>query len=298
MIFLNLRTDLALERQEIVPESDSEGIFSRKYSEEGIEITHIKVFSENGARAIGKPIGSYITFEVTPFSRGSDLFSSPELRVISRHIKELIPESEEPVLVAGLGNSEITADSLGPKTASMIFSTRHIGTANAENLGLGKIRSVAAVSTGVLGKTGIETGEMIDGIVKKIKPCAVVVVDALAARRLERLGTTLQLSTGGIVPGSGVGNSRQRIDSQTLGVPVISLGVPTVIDAATFIYDITGLPENEIDEAEKRMNSRITVTPKDIDIMTERASRLIAMSINCALQGSISPEEIFSIVSQ
>lgn len=292
---MNLRTDLALERHEISSDTDSDGIFFKKTEEEGITITEIEVLNEKGEKSIEKPRGKYLTFEVTPFSTGSGLFSSPELRVISGHIKKLIPESEKTVLVAGLGNSEITADSLGPKTASMIFSTRHIDSDYGKQIGLGKVRSVACVSTGVLGKTGIETGEIIESVAKKINPCAVIVIDALAARRLERIGTTVQISTSGIEPGSGVGNARKCITEKTVGVPVISIGVPMVVDAGTFVYDILG--ENGKDEAEK-LEGEITVTPKDIDIITERAARLIAMSINCALQESFSPEEIFAIVSE
>lgn len=292
---MNLRTDLALERHEMSSLSSSDGILFKKTEEDGIKISEIEVLDERGEKAIKKPKGKYITFDVTPFSTGNELFSSSELHIISKHIKKLIPESEKSVLVAGLGNSEITADSLGPKTASMIFSTRHIDSVSAKHMGLGKIRSVASVSTGVLGKTGIETGEIIESIVQKINPCAVIAVDALAARRIERIGTTVQISTSGIEPGSGVGNARRPIDEKNTGVPVISIGVPTVVDAGTFVYDILG--EKGKDEAEK-IEGEITVTPKDIDIITERAARLIAMSINCALQDSFSPEEIFAIVSE
>ena len=299
MIFLNLRTDLALERHEISPGGKNDGILFKKYTSEGIDVTEIEVLNEKGEKVLDKPEGKYFTFEVTPFSRCSELFSSNELRAVSSCIKSLLPQSEETVLIAGLGNDEITADSLGPKTASMIFSTRHIGESFSKSLGLGKIRSVASVSTGVLGKTGIETGEIIESIAQKIRPCAVITVDALAARRLERLGTTVQISTSGIVPGSGVGNSRQKIDEETVGCPVISMGVPMVVDARTFVSDIlSGCDEKIKSEALSGIEEAITVTHKDIDLVTERASRLIAMSINCALQPSLSPEEIFEIVSQ
>lgn len=295
MIFLNLRTDIALESREIEKNGDCEGVILKKYTEKGVEVTEIEICDERGADALGKPVGKYITFEVTSFLIGSSLFSSPELSVLSTHISALLPESDAPVLIAGLGNDEITADSLGPKTAAMIFATRHIGDAYAEKIGIGRLRSVACISASVLGKTGIESGEMIECVVEKIKPCAVITVDALAARRLERLGTTVQISTGGVVPGSGVGNSRKKINKETLGVPVISIGVPMVVDGETFIKDVLGEGGNfDISLVEKN----ITVTPKDIDIMTQRASRLIACAINSALQPTLSPEEIFAVVTE
>lgn len=299
MIFLNFRTDLAVERHEIAPQKEFDGVNFRKYTEKGVTVTEIEVTDEAGAEAIKTPEGKYFTFEVTPFSTGNELFSSPELEIISRVIASLLPESEKTVLITGLGNDEITADSLGVKAASMIFSTRHITGELSSSLSLGKFRSVASVSVGVLGKTGIESGEVIESIVQRIKPCAVITIDALAARRLERLGRTVQISTGGITPGSGVGNSRKRIDSETLGVPVISIGVPMVVDGAVFAYDI--LKNSGADVSEDMIGSfekNITVTHKDIDLMNERASRLIAMSINCALHKNLSPEEIFAIVSQ
>ena len=295
MIFLNLRTDLALESREISGDGETDGVFFREYTEKGVPVTEIKVLNEKGASALMKPEGEYYTFCVTPFSRGSMLFSSTELSVLAEKIRSLLPDDKNTVLVAGLGNSEITADSLGPKTASLIFATRHIGEAYAEKIGLSGLRSVASVSASVLGKTGMEASELIEGVVRKIKPCAVITVDALAARRIERLGTTVQISTSGVVPGSGVGNSRKEISEKTLGVPVISIGVPMVTDGATFISDLLG---EEAKAHTALSHGEITVTPKDIDIMTERASRLIAMSVNCALQKNLAPEEIFAIVSE
>ena len=299
MIFLNFRTDLALEMSEMTAESGREGIISRKFTDDGIEVTEIEITDERGEKLLGKPKGVYLTIEVTPFSVGSELFSSPELAVLSKHIGRFIPEGEKTVLVAGIGNDDITADSLGPKTASLVLATRHISEEFSSRAALPEMRSVASVTTGVLGKTGIETSEIISSIVKAVKPCVLITVDALAARNLGRLGTTVQLSTGGIVPGSGVGNSRQAINEKTTGVSVLSIGVPTVVDGATFLNDILAqsgqrIPENSFPISE----GDITVTPKEIDIMTQRASRLIAMGINCALHKNLSPEEIFSIVSE
>lgn len=298
---MNLRTDLAVERHEIVGSDEINGIEFNKYNDGGVTVTDIKVTNENGSRALGKPIGSYITVEVTPFSKANDLFSH-QLTVLSKRIKELLPNGNDTVLIAGLGNKTITPDALGPRAAELIFATRHIGSELKKSIGLESIRSAAVITPGVLGKTGIETGEIIESIVKKLKPCAVIVIDALASRRLERLGTTVQMATSGVVPGSGVGNARSRIDQQTLGVPVISIGVPTVVDAATLANDLfenAGYASKsaEIEKLLRPIGEQIMVTPKEIDLMIERASQLVAMSINCALQPSLDPKDILAIVS-
>lgn len=292
---MNLRTDLATELHELTCKADSEGVSVKNYSVNGVSVSETRVLNRKGEKLIGVPEGIYYTFEVTPFSLFSELFKLPELRLIAGCIESMLPPGAQTVLVAGLGNDEITADALGPMAASMIFSTRHLTPDFSEKLGLGKLRSVASVCTDVIGKTGIEAVEIIRSVVEKIKPSAVITIDALAARRLERLGNTVQVSTGGIVPGSGVGNNRKAINEKTVGVPVISVGVPTVVDGATFAGDILS-PYGVV--CDKISVGDITVTPKDIDIMTERASRLVAMSINCALHKNLSPEEIFSIVSQ
>lgn len=300
VIFLNLRTDLAVEKHEIAGEKNIDGIQAEKYTENGVTVTKINVLDDNASRAIGKPIGLYITAEVIPFTKSSDLFSS-QLSVLTDLIRKLLP-AEGLVLVAGLGNKTITPDALGPRSAELIFATRHIGSEIRKSINLENLRDVAQIVPGVLGKTGIETAEIIESVVKNVNPCAVIVVDALASRRLERLGTTVQIATSGVVPGSGVGNSRSRIDSDTLGVPVISIGVPTVVDAATLASDLfekTGYRQesDELDRILKTLGETIMVTPKEIDLLVERASQLVAMAINCALQPNIDPKDILAIVS-
>lgn len=290
---------MAVERHEIVGSDDIDGIEINKYDDGGVTVTEIKVTNENGSRALDKPVGSYITVEVTPFSRASDLFSH-QLTVLSSQIKRLLPP-EGLVLAAGLGNKTITPDALGPRAAELIFATRHIGSELRKSIGMENIRNAAVIAPGVLGKTGVETGEIIESVVRKISPCAVIVIDALASRRLERLGTTVQMATSGVVPGSGVGNARSRIDEKTLGVPVLSVGVPTVVDAATLAGDLIEQAGYTADGAElekllKPIGERIMVTPKEIDLMTERAAQLIAMSINCALQPELDPKDILAIV--
>lgn len=291
---------MAVERHEIAGSEDIDGIEINKYDDGGVTVTEIKVTNENGSRALDKPLGSYVTVEVTPFSKASDLFSH-QLTVLSEQIKKLIPDSGL-VLIAGLGNKTITPDALGPRAAELIFATRHIGAELRKSIGMENIRNAAVIIPGVLGKTGVETGEIIESVARKVKPCAVIAIDALASRRLERLGTTVQMATSGVVPGSGVGNARSRIDEQTLGIPVLSVGVPTVVDAATLASDLIEQAGYAADGAEfekllKPIGERIMVTPKEIDLMIERAAQLVAMSINCALQPELDPKDILAIVS-
>ena len=219
----------------------------------------------------------------------TDNFSETDERLVTigEEIRRLLPVNGL-VLVAGLGNTEITPDSLGPKTSSRILATRHITGEIARATGLDKLRPVAVMQTGVTGQTGIETGEYIMSVVKRIKPNAVVAIDALASRRLERLGCTLQISDTGISPGAGVGNHRTKINKETIGVPVIAIGVPTVVDVQTLANDLIG---DEFDAHTREQISphgrQMVVIPREIDLLTERASRLIAFALNGALQNEL-----------
>lgn len=298
---MNLRTDLALERHELSGKDETDGIKINKYKDEDVTVTEIEIYNENGSRALEKPPGTYITLEISPLTKSGELFS-PRLCVLSKLIKRLLPKGNGLVLVAGLGNKAITPDALGPRAAELIFATRHIGAEIRKSLNMNSLRDVAGIAPGVLGKTGIETGEIIESVARKIHPDAVIVIDALASRRLERLGATVQIATSGVTPGSGVGNARCRIDSKALGVPVISIGVPTVVDAATLACDLFekagySREDGEIDRILKPLGESITVTPKEIDLMIERSAQLIAMAINCALQPSLDPKDILSIVT-
>ena len=213
---------------------------------------------------------------------------------------KLLPQ-EGTVLVAGLGNESITPDALGPKCLSLLLSTRHIKKELAKSLGLVPLRPVAGIVPGVLGKTGIETAEIIEAVAKKIEPCALIVVDALASRKLSRLGTTVQLTDTGISPGSGVGNTRTEISAKTLGIPVVAIGVPTVVDGATLAFDLLESAGADAQSAIKRLsdsgNERfMMVTPKEIDLVIERAAQLIAMGINSAMQREMALEDIIAIV--
>ncbi len=297
---MNFRTDLALERREIIEEAEPEGIKSETFETNGAKITRIEVINEKGEKALGKPIGKYITVEVPPFTRSAQL-DDGQLDAIAKELPSLLPQTGL-VLVVGLGNTEITPDALGPKSIELVLATRHISSELAKSAGLGDLRPVACFVPGVLGRTGVETGETILGVIKTVNPSAVITIDALAARRLSRLGRTVQMADTGVTPGSGVGNARAEICQKNLGVPVIAVGVPTVVDAATLAYDLVSKSNQQVNEEEMRgklepEGSQMMITPREIDLVIERAARLIAMSINRALQPHISVEDMLLLVS-
>lgn len=295
---MNFRTDLAIERREYTEKEKLDGVLSKQKNIDGIKVTTIEIINEKGEKLLSKPKGKYITLETKSLVQGSDVFSSA-LEVLSDELKKLLPQKGT-VLVAGLGNDDITPDALGPKVMALLLATRHISSELAENLGLGSLRSVAGIIPGVLGKTGIETVEIISGIVRKIKPACVIAVDALASRNVGRLGTTVQMCDTGVSPGSGVGNRRKGINEATLGVPVIAIGVPTVVDAVTMAVDVFEKSGIELQEKELmkklREHRSMMVTPKEVDNLIDRAAHLIAMAINTALQPSLSVQDIMSIV--
>ena len=289
---MNYRTDLALERQEILEKSEQEGIKVTHWRKENAFVTEIEILNSAGEKSVGKPKGKYITVDLPEFSHESELLDG-RLTALSSIIRDLLPKGNGSVLVAGLGNENITPDALGPMCAGKIFATRHIKDEMKKDLDIGSIRSVASVSTGVLGQTGIETAEYIKSVADIVKPVAIITVDALAARRLSRLGKTVQISNTGIIPGSGVGNARARIDESTMSVPVVSIGVPTVVDGITLINDLT---DRRIDAEKIPSDLKETmVTPGDIDTVIERAANLLALAINCALQTEIEPSVFLSL---
>ncbi len=290
---MNFRTDLAVERCEFLGKKALNGVEIDSFKAPKAKVTRIDVLNSEGEEAIGKPVGRYVTVEVTPFAKHAQ-FIDDSLNAVSEEIRRIIPPQGS-VLVAGLGNMRITPDALGPKCASMIFSTRHITGELLKATGLDGLRSVSSFSTGVMGETGAEAGEMIKGVVQTIKPDFVITVDALAARNAGRLGTTIQMCNTGIVPGSGVGNARQEISEKTIGVPVVSIGVPTVVDAATLIMDCVGSYDDE--EAIVEQAGSMMVTPREVDLMIERAAKLTSLAINCALQPHISPEDMLILTA-
>lgn len=295
---MNFRTDLALERHELSKEKDSEGIKFEKFDEEGVTVSRIEVLNEEGERRLQKPKGRYITLEM-PFLKKSGDILSPAAEILAREIRSLLPEKGS-VLVAGLGNDKITPDALGPECVGKLLATRHISPELAKSIGFSSLRSVAGVIPGVLGNTGIETAEILEGIAKKIKPGALIVVDALASRSLSRLGTTIQMCDTGVSPGAGVGNKRNKIDKESIGVPVIAIGVPTVVDGVTMTLDIletAGIDiERLFNKEPLKAKENVMVTPKEIDNVIIRAAGFIALGINKALQPHIPCEDLVAIV--
>lgn len=291
---MNFRTDLALECRESLPENRIDGIESEAFATAGAQITRIKITNKNGCKAMGKPVGTYITAEIPPLGKYGSC-DEELLCALGEQLSSLLPKSGA-VLSVGLGNEDITPDALGPLSCSMILATRHIKGELARSIGLGNLRASAVLSPGVLGQTGVETAEIIKGLVSFLSPSAVIVIDALAARRLSRLGCTLQMSDAGIVPGSGVGNARSAINQSTLGVPVISIGIPTVVDATTLANDIAG-GKADLSEPESERGRGMIITPREIDLVISRAAKLIALTVNKALQPHISADEMLMLVT-
>lgn len=289
---MNLRTDLALEQREISAQNDTDGIDCEEYQKGKIKVTRIKITNENGEKKLKRKQGNYITVELG--NLGESAVNHEEgTAVIAEELKALLPPSGL-ILIAGLGNDKITPDALGPECASLIFSTRHIGKELQKSIGFENLRPVARVIPGVLGQNGIETGEILAGIVREVSPAALITVDALASRRLSRLGCTVQLCDTGVTPGSGVGNARAEISEKTVGVPVIAMGVPTVVDAVTLAHDLVG--ENAKERIESS-SERMMVTPREIDLLIEHSSKLIAAAINSALQPHMDITELMALVS-
>ena len=288
--FMQLRTDLALEAREFVDEKE-EGVVVKEEEQDGIKISEIKILNQKAAKKMNKPIGTYITAELAPLTdnlRDGD----SKAEYIGKLIEPLLPK-EGTILIAGIGNETITPDALGPKSADNILATRHITGELKRSLGLSGLRSVAVLAPGVLGQTGIETGELIKSVVESIKPSAVIAIDALASRSLSRLGCTIQISDAGISPGSGVGNHRLSLNKETTGIPVIGIGIPTVVDAQTLALEL--IPEAKLSYQQKGLVSprgeQMIVTPREIDLLIEGASRLVGMSLNCALHKGLSVED-------
>ena len=254
--------------------------------------TLIEIVNRQGAEAIQKPIGRYITLETQGFPDSASL-ADGRLDALCAALEQLLPPTGD-ILAVGLGNTDITPDALGPECAAQIIATRHLPEETKQELGLQDLRTVSVLTPGVAGKTGIESTEIIASGVKKVKPAAVLTVDALAARSVSRLAKTVQLCDTGIQPGSGVGNSRKAVDERTLGVPVIAVGVPTVVDAASLAHDVLGAYE-DCAEAPGEY-AEMMVTPRDTDVITASAARFIALAVNCVLQKTLTREEIVALM--
>lgn len=314
------RTDLAMEAHELAQSNGRSvnGIDESHEEFEGMTVTRVTVRTKVAGRRLGKPKGTYVTLEA-PGLRHRD----PKLheRVTEQFANEMnrlldLPEDAS-ILIIGLGNNHVTPDSLGPMVVTKLFVTRHLFRYMPEVLGDGKgYRSISAVSPGVLGLTGIETSEIVRGIVDRVKPDAVIAIDALASRSLSRVNSTIQLTNSGIQPGAGVGNKRKVLNQETLGIPVLAIGVPTVVEAATIANDAIDLifaqlksqvPDNpasalfdQLSSVEKwklirevldPMENNLVVTPKEVDDFMDDVAYVVAKGLNVALHPAMTIED-------
>lgn len=297
---MNIRTDLALEAMSL-HKTKIEDIKTEIEEEGGIRTERVEITSSEAAKRIGKEKGKYVTVSVRDLSENDRDDYENVCMCVARELKKIFNiEEKASVLVVGLGNEAITADSIGPKSVKKLLVTRHIKEMLPDEVDP-SVRSVSAIAPSVMAMTGIETENIVSGIVGKIKPEAVIAVDALAARSMKRLGRTIQITDTGINPGSGVGNNRKELSKKTLGIPVIAIGVPTVAEAGTILADcIDTIAENE-DEREKleqlykksaQGEGEMVVTGKDIDSLSERCARIIANGINIALQKGMGKDDI------
>ncbi|MCI8482574.1 MAG: GPR endopeptidase [Clostridia bacterium] len=315
---INFRTDLALERRDLYKKANQldkeiDGIETEE-EDNGprIRTARVKVLNETGAQAIGKPIGNYVTIDIQKLKIATEEDIQEAAEILAKELRALLLKhsaQKDEVLVVGLGNQYVTPDSLGPKVINDIDVTRHILTYMPQVLS-SKTRPVSAISPGVLGTTGIETLEILKGIVDNVHPKLLIVIDALASRSIERISSTIQLADTGITPGAGVGNTRKDLSKSSLGIPVIALGIPTVVDAATIAADsldlfiqklqeeansnefLNNLQEEDKYEMIKQVlvpeDYNFIVTPKEIDDLIENMSSIVARGINIAIQ----PENI------
>lgn len=323
---INFRTDLAIEAKEDYAKAHKNEIDGVLVDEDIIndsKVTKVTIKNEDGAKKLGKPIGNYITVDIPDYTVYDGEIMDDVSQAVGKTLKALVNiDQDKTALVVGLGNWKVTPDALGPKVVEKIMVTRHLKDVMPESID-DSIIPVCAIAPGVLGITGIETGDVIKALVDKIKPDIVICIDALASRKIERVNRTIQISDTGISPGAGVGNHRMRINEETLGVKVIAIGVPTVVDAATIANDSIDLVIDElisksekdsafynmiksIDRNEKSALIKelldpyvgdLMVTPKEVDLVIDSLSRIIANGINIAVQPNLDMEDINKFMS-
>lgn len=295
---LTRRTDLAVEAHQLWREGAGEttrlkGVESHDSVLEGFPLTTVNILDAEGAAALGKPVGTYITLTLDGLLRREDAAFPRAVRALSSALVGLLPaDKTAPALVVGLGNRAITPDAVGPRAADCTLVTRHLVDSVPEHFGA--YRPVSALAAGVLASTGMESGELVSALVEKTAPACVIAIDALASRSLSRVCRTVQLSDTGIVPGSGVGNARMALDKAALGVPVIALGVPTVVDAATLCADVldqAGVTDLDPD-ALRGAGEGVIVTPREIDSRIADLSKLLGYAVSLALQPGLSLEDL------
>lgn len=308
----NFRTDLALERRDIYKKvnklQEIDGVESTEEDiNENIKVSRVRIANENGEKALGKAIGNYVTIDVKKLKIAGEEEIQKTSEVLSSELQKMIDlhtDKQGEILIVGLGNIYVTPDALGPKVINEIDVTRHVIKYLPQYVEEGT-RPVSAISPGVLGTTGIETVEILKGIVDNVKPKLLIVIDALASRSIDRISSTIQISDTGIVPGAGVGNTRQEISQNSLGIPVIAVGIPTVVELATLVSDgidifidrlqekaesneyLNKLQQNdkyeEVKEALNVGEYNMIVTPKEIDDLIENMKDIVARGINFAV---------------
>ena len=281
------RTDLACERMRA--DTDLAGVEYREEAHGAFGISRLTIKDDEAAKAIGKPEGHYVTVSFAPLWEMSDGELGKLSELLSTLLSELCRahvEKPRAVLVVGLGNRYLTADAVGPDSIRAMFATRHLAKEEPTLFARFSEVELSLLAPGVMAQTGIETGLLVAGAAEAVAPDLVITIDALAARSVSRLATTVQLSDTGIRPGSGIGNGRRAIDSEALGVPVLAIGVPTVVDSGTLVYDAferAGLSDGDIPEPLQRVlgeGEAFFVSPRQSDTVTERAAQLIATAVN------------------
>ncbi|MBU5427136.1 GPR endopeptidase [Tissierella pigra] len=316
-----IRTDLAVENRELYKQeekSQEEGISIEKEENDSYTVTRIKVLNKEGSLNIKKPVGTYITLDVPKLNKTDEDLKDEISQALAKEIKGIAKTKEDTkILIVGLGNWNITPDALGPKVVERVLVTRQFFVNYNKEIDE-TVANVAALSPGVMGITGIETGEIIKGVVEKVRPDLVIAIDALASRKMDRVSTTIQLSDTGINPGAGVGNNRMELNERTLGVPVIAIGIPTVVDAATIVndtldliieslkkeaevgsdfYDLLSQISSEekyslIQEVLNPYMKNVIVTPTDIDAVVDDLSIIVANGLNMALHPGIDLKDV------
>lgn len=318
---INVRTDLAIEAKDMYTQENKkelDGVIVKEEKEDDVRVTTVTIETDEAGEELGKPAGNYITIDFPEFTHYDGESMDKVSKIVANVLKDLVKMPEEKTaLVVGLGNWKVTPDALGPKVTEKIMVTRHLKEVMPDAID-DSVRPVCCISPGVLGITGIETGEIIKSLVDRIKPDLVICIDALGSRKLERVNRTIQIGDTGISPGAGVGNHRMKINEETLGVKVVAIGVPTVVHAATIANDTMDLFLDElinksekgkdfynmlksVDKIEKNALIKeilnpyvgdLMVTPKDVDTVIESLSKIIANGINMAVQPNLEMEDI------
>ena len=311
----SIHTDLAIEASAVenlkISDKKESGIETNIFEKDGITVTEVMITNKKGEEAVGKPVGKYVTLEVPSLRDNITEVYDNTKKMLTQELKKYIDlDKNHTILVVGLGNRFVTPDALGPKVIDKLLVTRHLYDVLPPDI-TDEMHSLCAVAPGVLGITGIETGEIIKGIADKIKPDIIIAIDALASRKTSRISTTFQIADTGIVPGSGIGNKRHALNKETIGVPVIAIGVPTVIEAVAVANDAIDMlieaikvnadKNSEIYKSMDALNnetryeliskllvpsgSELIVTPKEVDSIIDEVSGIIADSINEAING-------------